>query len=265
MIRLWEHPLSPYAQKNKIALLEKGVSFESVPPEGLGSGTGPEGFLAANPRGEVPVLVDGDTTLFDSTVILEYIEDRWPAPPLLPTDPAERARVRTLEDVLDTHYEAITWGLGEIFAFGRATGELAERMVARAGEQLAAHHAWLEPQLAGADWLNGASFGWGDVCAAPFLNGAARFGLGPAAGSRLAAWLERVNERPSVAAAREAALAAADSGEVGLDVVRELIEKGAFQREYRDHRLEWMIKTGGLQIVEDGLAKRNIRFVEFQA
>src|SRR5205823_1292468 len=74
-------------------------------------------FRALNPRLEVPTLVDGDTAVFDSTVILEYIEDRWPTPPLLPAPPAERARVRMLEDVCDTYYEAINWACFEINVF----------------------------------------------------------------------------------------------------------------------------------------------------
>ena len=101
---LYDHPLSPYAQKVKIALLEKGVEFEASLPEGIGTGASIEDFMAASPRGEVPALVEGgDVRLFDSTIMLEYIEDRWPQPPLLPTTPLERARVRMIEDAIDTH------------------------------------------------------------------------------------------------------------------------------------------------------------------
>src|SRR6185436_15901661 len=100
MVLLYEHPLSPYAQKVKIALNEKGVSYEARLPD-LFSGSDAE-FAAANPRMEVPALVDDATKVFDSTIILEYIEDRWPTPPLLPLTPAERARVRMIEEVCDT-------------------------------------------------------------------------------------------------------------------------------------------------------------------
>lgn len=72
-------------------------------------------FAAASPRGEVPALVDGDLALFDSTVILEYVEERWPHPALLPPDPAGRARARMTEEVCDTQVEAINWGFGKIF------------------------------------------------------------------------------------------------------------------------------------------------------
>src|SRR5437763_15535584 len=85
MVLVYEHPLSPYAQKVKIALAEKGVAFECRLPDFM-SGRD-DAFAAANPRLEVPALVDGDTRVFDSTIILEYIEDRWPTPPLLPVAP----------------------------------------------------------------------------------------------------------------------------------------------------------------------------------
>ena len=261
-VTVYDHPLSPYAQKVKIALAEKGVAFEAPLPPGIGSGATQGGFAAASPRGEVPALVHGDVTIFDSTIILEYVEERWPEPPLLPADPAERARVRMLEDVMDTHFEAITWGLSEIQNFGRASGDLAATMLRRGGEQIAAWYAWLETQLGRRDWFNGAAFGYGDLAVVPYVNGAAGFGHVPAAGSALAAWLDRANQRPSVAACVQAIAQLAQDGGVTLDAVRELMEQGLFKREYRDHRLEWMIKTGGLSVVAQGLEKDNVRFIE---
>ena len=262
-VRVYEHPLSPYAQKVKIALFEKGVPFEALMPAELGSGQVAGEFAAASPRGEVPVLVDGDVRLFDSSVIVAYVEERWPEPRLLPASPAARAQVRTLEEVMDTHYEAINWGLAEILAFGRAQGELAQRLIARAAEQTAALQVWLEPQLSGQGWFNGDSFGMGDLCVAPFLNGSVGFGNGPKPGTALADWLARVNERPSVAASASAARDAAAQAATSLGVVAQLIASGLFRREYRDHRLEWMIRSGGLEVVREGLAKQNIRFVDF--
>jgi glutathione S-transferase len=262
-VTVYDHPLSPYGQKVKIALMEKGVAFEAPLPSNIGSGTTVGDFARVSPRGEVPALVDGDVAVFDSTIILEYIEDRWPEPPLLPSTPAERARVRMLEDALDTHFEAITWGLSEIRNFGRADGELAATLLARGGEQIAAWYRWLEQQLGERPWFNGERFGWGDLAVVPFVNGAVGFGHAPAAGSALAGWLDRCNARESVAACAQAAAAVGfDSAAVSLAAVRAAMEQGLFKREYRDHRLEWMIKTGGISVVEAGLAKGNIRFIE---
>ena len=129
---LYEHPLSSYAQKVKIALREKGLDFKAETPPALGSGKAEGQFAAASPRNEVPALIDGDVQIFNSTIILEYLEDKFPSPPLLPRDPAARAKARMIEEVCDTLYEAINWGLSEIRWFKRAEGEQAEKMTATA-------------------------------------------------------------------------------------------------------------------------------------
>lgn len=258
---VYDHPLSPYGQKVKIALAEKGIPFETRMPDAIGSGATSGEFQAASPRGEVPALVDGEDRIFDSSIILEYIEDRWPDPALLPAEPLERARVRMLEDVMDTHFEAITWGLSELRNFGRGEGALADAMFERGLAQLARWFDWLAGELGDREWFNGAGFGWADLCVVPFVNGTVGFGAG--ATGALADWLARANARPSVAACTKAAAAVAfDSEAVSLEAVRAALEQGLFKREYRDHRLEWMVKTGGLEIVADGLARSNIRFIE---
>jgi glutathione S-transferase len=254
MVVLYEHPLSPYAQKVKIALAEKGVPFESHLPDLFGDNLGD--FAALNPRLEVPTLVDGDAAVFDSTVILEYLEDRWPQPPLLPAGAADRARVRMLEELCDTHYEAINWAVFEIRTFQRASGELAERLEARAAAQRAGCNAYLDRALGSRPYFNGDAFGWGDLCVVPFVNAAAITGSPPASGSALATWLERVLARPSVAGTFEAAA----QSMAGFEVLPQLVASGQFRREYRDHRLEWMLRSGGVDVVLDGMQRGNIRF-----
>jgi len=260
MLRLYDHPFSPYAQKVKIALREKGQAFEAPLPQGIGVGGALGEFVEANPRAEVPALIDGDVKLFDSTIILEYIEDKWPTPALLPASPAERARVRMLEEVMDTHYEAINWGLGEVRAFKRATGELAEKIEARAAEQTQGYFTWLERQLGDREWFNGDAFGWGDIAVVPYLNGSRGHGHIVPEGTKLSDWLKRVNERPSVAATtKDITDMLAANGAVMADVAK-MVEDGLFKREYRDHRLEWMIKVGGIDVITKGLEKDSIRF-----
>jgi glutathione S-transferase len=255
MIELLEHPLSPYAQKVKIALDEKRLDYTAATPQAIGSGQISGDFLQANPRAEVPVLYVEGQAIFDSSIILEFIEDRFPDPPLLPAAPADRARVRMIEELCDTHYEAITWGLSEIANFHRATGEQAEALQASAGEELARHHAWLEAQLGDRPWFNGEAFGWGDLCVAPYIAGAIGFGMAPPPGP-LSDWFARAAARPSVAAS----LQAAKDSLAAMAGVAQIVEAGLFKRQYRDHRLEWMIRSGGLSIVQEGLARGNIRF-----
>jgi glutathione S-transferase len=253
---LYEHPLSSYAQKVKIALREKGLAFDLETPQGLGSGKSAGRFAETSPRLEVPALLDGEVRVFDSTIILEYLEDKWPDPPLLPRDPAARAEARMIEEVCDTLYEAINWGVGEIRWFKRAEGEQAGRMIAAAARQTAELQAWLAGKLGTGTWFNGDAFGWADIAVAPYLNRSFHYGLGAPEGTPLARWRERVRQRPSVAAT----FAEFDAAAANMGDGAQRLASGAIRREYRDHRLEWMMKSGGVQIVLDGLAKDNIRF-----
>src|SRR5439155_21423937 len=98
----------------------------------------------------------------------------------------------------------------------------------------------------------------GDLAVVPFVNGVAAQGLTPPEGSGLAGWLARANARPWVA--DSTAEIAAMARTAGMANVAELAEKGLFKREYRDHRLEWMSKSGGLDVVLKGLERGNIRF-----
>ena len=253
---LYEHPLSSYAQKVKIALREKGLDFKVETPAALGTGTAGGAFAAASPRNEVPTLIDGEARIFDSTIILEYLEDKYPSPPLLPRDPAARAEARMIEDLCDTLYEAVNWGLSEIRWFKRAEGEQADKMKATAARQTAELQTWLAGKLGDRPWFNGESFGWADLSVAPYLNRSFFYGLGTPAGSPLARWRDRLIERPAVAATFKEFEAAAS----GMANAAERLASGQIRREYRDHRLEWMMKSGGQQVVLDGLTRNNIRF-----
>ena len=82
------------------------------------------------------------------------------------------------------------------------------------------------------------------------------FQIVPKIGSLLADWLGRVNLRPSVAQK----LQEANNSIAGLEQFSHLLEQNLFKREYRDHRLEWMIRMGGLQVILDGIENDNIRF-----
>jgi glutathione S-transferase len=253
---LYEHPLSSYAQKVKIALREKSLVFDKETPNALGSGKAAGPFAAASPRNEVPALIDGAARIFDSTVILEYLEDKYPTPHLLPADAAARAEARMIEDVCDTLYEAVNWGLSEIRWFKRAEGAQAEEMKATAARQTAELQAWLTARLGDRDFFNGDSFGWADVSVAPYVNRSFHYGMGTPDGSPLTLWLKRIRERPSVAETFREFEAA--SGAMGDAAQR--VASGQIRREYRDHRLEWMMKSGGVQIVLDGIARSTIRF-----
>ena len=146
--KLYEHPLSPYVRKVKIVLYQKGIDFErvSITPMTLRVDDAVYAeFAGASPRLEVPCLLDGEFRCSDSTIIVDYIDEKWPDPPMLPLAPEARARARMLEELCDTQIDAINWGLMEIRFFRRAEGALAEQMIARAGAQLGACLLYTSP------------------------------------------------------------------------------------------------------------------------
>jgi glutathione S-transferase len=81
-LKLFEHPLSPYARKLKLVIYEKGIPIQRVyvNPNAKSDDSSFQEFVLASPRLEVPVLTDGDLRIFDSTIALEYLEERWPRP-----------------------------------------------------------------------------------------------------------------------------------------------------------------------------------------
>lgn len=90
---LFSSDLCPYCHIVRIVLAEKGISFEAVNVE---LNNTPEDLRDLNPYNEVPTLVDRDLVLYDYRVIVEYLDERFPHPPLMPVDPVSRARNRLM-------------------------------------------------------------------------------------------------------------------------------------------------------------------------
>ena len=250
---LYEHPLSPYARKVKLVLFEKGLDFERR--QGGAKLLDSEEFLEVSPRGEVPVLVDGDLVVCDSTIICEYLEERYPEPRLYPTSPGERVRARVIEDIADTELEPALWAMFEVRFFGRAPGELGETLIAAATSCIERHLDRLEQALGDRQFFGGDSFGIADASLVPHLGGAAQAGIkaGPAR-PRLSEWVKRVRARPSVARDQQ------HVRELAGSLTEEAQAAAGRPRQYRSHRLEWMLKYGGLPVVLDGLERGTIQF-----
>jgi glutathione S-transferase/RNA polymerase-associated protein len=260
-LKLFEHPLSPYARKVKIVLYEKGIAFERaiITPMTLReSDPAFAEFAAASPRLEVPCLVDGGFRCFDSTIIVDYIDEKWPDPPMLSSKLEERARARMVEELSDTIIEAINWGMMEVRFFKRAEGAQAGRMIEHARGQLAKVWDWLERDLGEGAWFSGPRFGRADAALIVHVVAAGLFGLGlNERHERLNAWSARCLAIDGVQ--RDQADLAAFMGGDGMRPMR----TGPIKRQYRDHRLEWMLKSGGIEIILRGLDKDSIHFSSF--
>jgi glutathione S-transferase len=214
-MKLYSGPLSLFARKVEIALAEKSLQFERVMvPFTQAAGYAPKhpDVLAANPKGQVPVLVDGDLTLFDSTLIFEYLEDAYPTPPLYPTGAKPRARCRLIELSADE----ILLPLVRSLMFRNAPPDpdaerqrLHESEAERAEAAISVFYGGLEAKLGGRDYFCG-DFSVADI--AMFMTVLFVLRLrGPrlAGFPALAAWYARIGARPSAAKAA-AEIAAAD-------------------------------------------------------
>ena len=191
-LKLISHKLCPYVQRAVIALTEKGVAFERID---IDLANKPDWFLAISPLGKTPVLRVGDTAIFESAVILEYLEETQPKP-LHPAEPVTRAE----------HRAWIEFGsavLGDIAGFYAAPDEAA---FAAKTAQLEQRFAWLETRIAASPWFDGSEFSLVDVVFGPVFryfdafDAIADFGI-LAGKPKLARWRQALAARPSVRAA----------------------------------------------------------------
>ena len=200
MMKLYDFPISPRARKVRIALAEKGLQYEKVTVDiTKGEQKKPE-FLAVNPNGKVPALQDDGTTLYESSIIMEYLNDKYPNPPLLPADPGRRARARVLLHYGDNPFDAACAAIvGEVFF--KPKGQADENAIAKAQQDLTAVFERLEKELGNNDYLAG-SFSLADISFASWapLFGPLRVEV-PANCPRVKAWLARLAARPGVKAA----------------------------------------------------------------
>jgi glutathione S-transferase len=182
VLTLYHAPACPFCARTRILLDEKGVDYESVE---IDLADRPAWLYEKNPTGSVPVIEDDGFVLSESPVINEYVEERWPEPPLLPADPAARALVRLAIE---------RFALGGPF-YAAFTGQ------PDGSERLAAAVADLDARLAGTAYVAGDAYTLADVSYVPWLlraRAVLAFDLDPY--PHVLAWLERVLERPAVAA-----------------------------------------------------------------
>jgi glutathione S-transferase len=183
VITLYDADRCPYCARTRIALAEKGIEYETME---IDLDDRPSWIYEKNPLGRVPVLEEDAFVLPESAVINEYLEERYPEPPLWPADAAERSLGRLLVfrfDQLSRPY----------YALRREEDGARERLDA----ELAKLNAVLEAQ----PYLSGRAFGLADIGYVPWLVRARdRMGVDLGRFAALVDWLERLSERPAIAA-----------------------------------------------------------------
>jgi glutathione S-transferase len=183
VITLYDADRCPYCARVRIVLAEKGLEYETVEVD---LDDRPAWIYEKNPLGRVPVIEEDAFVLPESAVIDEYLEERYPEPPLWPEDPGERAFGRLLVfrfDQLSKPYYALR--RGEDGARERLDSELAK----------------LNAVLDARPYLSGREFGLADVAYVPWiLRARDRMGVELGSFPALGDWLERLSARPSIAA-----------------------------------------------------------------
>jgi glutathione S-transferase len=194
-MKLYSGPLSMFGAKAEIAAHEKGLAFEliMVPFEmkTLYQPKHPE-VLRINPKRQVPVLIDGDLEIFDSTQIFEYFETIKPEPALWPADPKARARARLLEHKSDEVY------FPPIVRLMGLQGTPDDPAAAEARAAALSFYDGMEKAIADKEWLAG-SYSYADIAFYMAQIFGDRMGAPMTdAHPKLQAWRDRMSARPAV-------------------------------------------------------------------
>ena len=182
MIKLYDFKSSPNCQRVKIVLAEKNLPYEIVPIDLRAKQQKTPDYLKLNPNGKVPVLTDGDTVLYESCIINEYLDEKYPNPPLLPKEAGAKAKARILID------------------YGKEPNEQDAKVIETSKSQLKALLQRFESELGDKPYLTG-EFSLVDADLLPRFTRLEGFGVLPDPTlPRLGKYLERVKGRPAVQA-----------------------------------------------------------------
>jgi len=197
-ITLYDAVPSSNSDRVKIAPHETGLPYERVTLVLANKDQKRPEFLKLNPYGKVPVINDGGQVLFESCIINEYLDEKYPDPPLMPKDPYLRGRGRVLVDYALNYIHEPFWGLrGEMLKPEAARNPAVLEDTRRS---LRALLQYLEDALGDKPYFLG-GLSLCDIAILPRFLRMETYGALPARGlPRINAWLQRLKERPSVQA-----------------------------------------------------------------
>lgn len=167
MPELFGHPFSAYTWKALIAFYENGIDFDFRMIDSDHPGNTAR-LQTLSPQGKFPLLIDGETVLYESTVIIEYLQQAHRGPvAMLPEDPRAALEVRMLDRFFDNYVMGFMQQVVDDFL--RAPQDRCPAIVASAKTRLERSYAWLEQHLQSRDFACGDSFSLADCAAAPSL------------------------------------------------------------------------------------------------
>jgi glutathione S-transferase len=188
VLTLYDAPRCPYCARVRIVLAEKDIEYETVIVD---LDNRPAWIVELNPpRGRVPVLEEGGLVLPESVVLMEYLDELHPDPPLLPADSAERALSRLRIERFDD--------------FGKPYYDLYFDRPAKSLERFQAELESVDARLAAQPFLGGSEYTVADIAYVPWiLRLGPRLGIDIGPYEALSSWLDRMLERPAIAAEAE--------------------------------------------------------------
>jgi len=198
-IRLYDSQTSPNCHRVKIVLEEKQLPYELMPVDLKEGEQKKPDFLRLNPYGKVPVIIDGETVLYESCIINEYLEEHYPDRPLMPKDRAERARIRILIDYGLNHFAPPYQKLRQELRW-KAENERDRQIIEYTVSQLINLFQRLEREIGDKPYLAG-EFSLLDAALIPRFLRMEKWAVGILPNPslpRMGAWLHRMKERPSV-------------------------------------------------------------------
>jgi RNA polymerase-associated protein len=188
MMILYSGTTCPFSQRCRFVLFEKGMDFEIRDVDLFNK---PEDISVMNPYGQVPILVERDLTLYESNIINEYIDERFPHPQLMPADPVQRARVRllllNLERELFVHVQIL-----------EDRAEKNDKLKDKARAAIRDRLTQFAPIFTKNKYMLGEDFSMGDVAVAPLLWRLAHYGVElPKQAAPIQKYAERIFQRPA--------------------------------------------------------------------
>ncbi|MBI4524022.1 MAG: glutathione S-transferase family protein [Deltaproteobacteria bacterium] len=197
-IQLYDFASSPNCQRVKIVLEEKKIPYQTIPVDLKKGDQKKADFLKLNPYGKVPVIVDANTVLYESCIINEYLEEKYPEPSLMPKDPGRRAKIRILIDYGLNHFDSPYQRLRQELM--KEEKERSVEAVENAKKDIKTLLQRFERDIGDLTYLAG-DFSLLDAALIPRFLRLEGFGVLPDSSlPRLSRWLERVKGRPSVRA-----------------------------------------------------------------
>ena len=198
MIKLYDFKSSPNCQRVKVVLAEKNLAYDTVPIDLRKQEQKTPEYLKLNPYGKVPVLTDDSTVLYESLIINEYLDEKYPNPPLMPKDPASRAKARILVDYGMAHFDSAYQKLR--MELMKDAKEQSQPVIDGAKSDLKKLLQRFEDEIGEQSYLMG-DFSLVDADLIPRFARLEGFGVLPdPALPRLGKYMERMKARPSVKA-----------------------------------------------------------------